>query len=85
MNLAFQEGFYFHHASQDGYVLMCKWIDTKSENRIPCYPDHYVGVGGIVVNKKHEVLLIQEVRRVPKIWKFPGGLMDPGETIKEAV
>jgi 8-oxo-dGTP pyrophosphatase MutT (NUDIX family) len=30
------------------------------------------------------VLLIQEVTG-PRLWKLPGGLMDPKETIKEAV
>ena len=63
---------------------MCKWIDERCEDRIPTYPDHYVGVGGAVINKKQEVLLIQEVRG-PKTWKFPGGLMNPGETMKESV
>ncbi len=29
--------------------------------------------------------MIQEVKRVPRMWKFPGGLMDPGETIEQAV
>lgn len=62
------------------------WMDPSTANRIPAFADHYVGVGGVVVNDKDEVLLIQEVKSPePKPWKFPGGLMDPGETIKDAI
>lgn len=58
MNAASLEGFYFHHALPQGYVLMCKWIDSRCANRIPDYPHHYIGVGGLCVNKKNEILLI---------------------------
>ena len=27
-------------------------------NKMPAFADHYVGVGGIVINSKQEVLLI---------------------------
>mmetsp|Transcript_7371 Transcript_7371/g.5640 ORF Transcript_7371/g.5640 Transcript_7371/m.5640 type:complete len:81 (+) Transcript_7371:733-975(+) len=80
MNVAAEQGFYFHHALPEGYVLMCKWIDDSCENRIPYYPHHYIGLGGLVINKKKEVLMIQEIKNKDK-WKYPGGLMDPGETI----
>jgi hypothetical protein len=51
MNVAFKEKFYFHHSSPNGeYVLMAKWTDESCENRLPGYPDHYIGVGGLVIN-----------------------------------
>jgi ADP-ribose pyrophosphatase YjhB (NUDIX family) len=87
MNIAFKHGFYLHHAnrSQD-YILMCKWMDTTTKDKIPAYADHYVGVGGVAINSKGEILLIQERRQPePRTWKFPGGFMDPGETVKQAV
>jgi ADP-ribose pyrophosphatase YjhB (NUDIX family) len=60
-------------------------MDPSSHNKIPAYADHYVGVGGVVINQKGEILLIQERREPePRKWKFPGGFMDPGETIKQA-
>ena len=62
MNVAVKHGFYFHHASPKGYVLMCLWLDPSTPSRIPAYPDHYVGVGGVVLNSKGELLLIQERR-----------------------
>ena len=59
MNTASALGFYFHHAHrQENYVLMCKWTDESVADRLPAFADHYVGVGGIMVNDKNEVLLI---------------------------
>lgn len=90
MNVAAKHGFYFHHAHrQDNYVLMCLWTDPIVADRMPAYADHYVGVGGIMVNDKQEVLMIQETRSVgkgaDKPWKFPGGYVDRGETVRKAV
>ena len=65
---------------------MCLWMDASTHDKIPAYADHYIGVGGAIINSKNEILLIQENRQPePKKWKFPGGFMDPGETIKQAV
>ena len=61
---------------------MCLWLDTTTHDKIPSYAGHYLGVGGAVINSKGELLLIQENRSPePKPWKFPGGFMDPGESI----
>ena len=90
INSAANHGFYFHHAHKDeNYVLMCKWVDETTGDRLPAYADHYVGVGGIMVNEHNQVLMIQQ-RRVSgsgnfRPWKFPGGYVDRGETIKQAV
>ena len=58
-------------------------------DRLPAYADHFVGVGGIMVNDNEEVLMIQENRSAGtgsgKPWKFPGGFVDQGETIKQGV
>ena len=65
---------------------MCLWMDESTHDKIPAYADHYVGVGGVAINQKNEILLIQERRQPePKLWKLPGGFMDPGETIKISV
>lgn len=59
MNVASKHGFYFHHSSKkDNRVVMAKWTDKKMADRLPAYPDHLVAVGGIVVNKNNEILLI---------------------------
>jgi len=58
-------------------------------DRLPAYADHYVGVGGIMVNDMEEVLMIQERRSAGqgenKPWKFPGGYVDRGETVRQGV
>ena len=65
---------------------MCLWMDESTHDKIPAYADHYIGVGGAVINDKDEILLIKEHRQPePKQWKLPGGFMDPGETINKAV
>jgi hypothetical protein len=59
MNVAVKYGFYFHHASPKGsYVLMCLWLDQSTHDKIPAYSDHYVGVGGAIINDKDEILMI---------------------------
>ena len=58
MNVASKHGFYFHHANKsEDYVLMCLWLDENVEDRLPAYANHYVGVGGAVINEKEEILL----------------------------
>jgi hypothetical protein len=32
--------------------MMCKWTDDSMPDKMPAYADHYVGVGGIVINNK---------------------------------
>ena len=64
---------------------MKKWLPKDQPDKMPHYATHFCGVGGCVINKKDEVLMIQEVRPFAKgLWKFPGGLVDPGESIEEA-
>ena len=51
-------GFKFHHA-KDHYVMMTKWLLDKEPSTMPLYASHYVGVGGLVLNKdKTQILCI---------------------------
>lgn len=84
---AVTQGFQFHHAKQD-YVLLTRWLpDTPSS--LPKYSFTQIGVGGIVLNGKGEVLMVQErVSPIPLFqgsWKLPGGLADPSEDFAETV
>ncbi|URE22106.1 BSD, partial [Musa troglodytarum] len=77
-----EEGFQYHHA-EPSYVMLVYWIpDTK--NTLPVNATHRVGVGAFVMNDKREVLAVQEKSgkfRGSGIWKFPTGVVEPGEDI----
>ena len=87
MDVAASQGFYFHHAQESkGYVLMILWLDSSVPCRMPHFAHHYVGVGGAVINKLNQIMLIKENRSIDKRkWKLPGGFMDPLESLKQAV
>ena len=59
--------------------------------RVSC--SHIIGVGGMAVNTQNQVLCVREAMTQPEWdgackvgnWKLPGGLMDLGEEIPEAV
>jgi hypothetical protein len=54
---------------------------------MPGYASHYVGVGGAVFNDRGEILVIVEKYLIDgvKRWKLPGGLVERGERLSEAV
>jgi len=85
--IAIKYGFEIHHA-QKAYIKLTCWLpNTEDEpNKIPDYASHYIGVGGLVINDKNEILVIQEKYFLTKpIWKFPGGLVEAGEDLAIAV
>ena len=77
-------GFTFHHARQPDRVAMVKWLPADEECQIPPYAHHMIGVGGMVVNGRDEILTIQEKYNVQASWKLPGGYVDPGEDLPAA-
>lgn len=83
IDIALKEGaFKFHHA-KEGYVMMTKWMDKESINKMPSFATHYIGVGGLVLNKdRTKILAIQERKPIIEgLWKLPGGLVETGENI----
>lgn len=82
-------GFDFHHAEGPRCVLK-KWINTEMEDKIPTpLATHQVGCAGLVTNDdRKELLVIKEAERhngVRVQWKLPGGMLDRGEDIEDAV
>ena len=80
-------GFAFHHA-QPGYLLMTRWL-LPTPSPLPSYGFTQIGVGGVVLNARDEVLMVQErvspMARYQGTWKLPGGLADPGENFADTV
>jgi 8-oxo-dGTP pyrophosphatase MutT (NUDIX family) len=81
-------GFAFHHAKPE-YALLTRWLPTDKPSPLPMYGFTQIGVGGVVVNSKNEVLMVQErvapMAMFQNSWKLPGGLADPGEDFAETV
>ncbi|CAF3001026.1 unnamed protein product [Rotaria socialis] len=82
ISIAQKFGFVLHHAKPD-YVMLTNWLDENEPNPLPSYAISTIGVGGLVVNSKREVLLIQErFAYVDDYFKLPGGALDIGEPIE---
>lgn len=81
-----QLGFDFQFA-KPGMLVLTTWLPLDSESRLPHGPTHQVGVGALVLNRKGQMLVVQE-RTGPaskyQLWKLPTGLLDPGEDIGTA-
>lgn len=67
-----QNGFDFHHA-RPGFVMMHKWLPPNVTANIPPYSHTMIGVGGLVVNDKNQILTISEKHSIIQgAWKLPG-------------
>ncbi|MFL2804165.1 MAG: NUDIX domain-containing protein [Dehalococcoidia bacterium] len=80
---ASQLGFLMHHAYED-YVMMTLAIEENTF--IPPYSTHYIGVGGVVINDRNEILVVSEKYRssAKPSYKLPGGALVQGEHISLA-
>jgi hypothetical protein len=59
MSAAAEQGFVFHHAEGKSATLV-SWLPDDQPNSVPLYATHQVGVGGIVLDGRGNVLTIQE-------------------------
>jgi len=83
--VAVDQGFSFHHA-EERYALLTRPLVEGAY--IPPYATHYVGVGGAVINDKDELLVVSERYRrrgSGPAYKLPGGALQPGEHLVDAV
>ncbi|MBS9778128.1 MAG: NUDIX domain-containing protein [Gammaproteobacteria bacterium] len=88
ISVAIACGFDFHHVrnTADNAVILTKRLIDDA--LIPEFANHTIGVGGIVLNDKDEVLTIIEKHDMvsrPGHLKFPGGSVDKGELLAHAV
>lgn len=59
--------------------MMVRWLPTHETANIPPYSHTMVGVGGLVINNKNQILTITEKQAIIiGSWKLPGGYVEPG-------
>jgi len=78
----------FHHVEENDILCLYKWLLNTPCN-LPNYASRYLGVGGLILNKDGQILLVKERRTISKkldeMWKIPTGLAENGESIQQAV
>ncbi|KAI6702312.1 hypothetical protein NL676_011448 [Syzygium grande] len=82
--IAVKEGFRYHHA-EENYVMLTYWL-PEGPCMLPGNASHQVGVGGLVINEKNEVLVVQEIYCSPAcvgLWKLPTRFIAESESIFE--
>ncbi|MGL1890400.1 MAG: NUDIX domain-containing protein [Spirochaetaceae bacterium] len=82
ISAAVDSGFLFHHADENGLLLTLKLVKDAF---VPGYATHYIGAGGVVIDDQNRILVIHERFHKIKTYKLPGGALDPGEHISDAV
>lgn len=83
--VAVDHGFIFHHSTPEQSTLVYRLVPDAF---VPNYASHYVGVGGVVINEKNELLVVAEQyhrQTNPRFYKLPGGMLDPDEHVETAV
>jgi len=78
-------GFVFHHSKTNYLMLTCQ-IETDAF--VPPYASHYIGAGGVVLNDHDELLVVWESAHRQsghKYYKLPGGALQQGEHLVDAV
>ena len=77
-------GFFFHHANEADLMMVHRLVENAF---VPNHATHYIGVGGVVINQRQELLVVCERHRRTSrpYYKLPGGALQPGEHLVDAV
>jgi 8-oxo-dGTP pyrophosphatase MutT (NUDIX family) len=81
---AVDAGFTFHHSGDDYLLLTHRLVEGAF---VPHHATHYIGAGGVVLNDRRELLVVcEKYRRTSRpYYKLPGGALQPGEHLVQAV
>ena len=77
-------GFTFHHAGEPSAMMVRR---LQADAFIPPYATHYIGIGGVVLNARDELLVVVEKYHStsrPGFYKLPGGALNQGEHLADA-
>ena len=83
--IATEAGFTFHHANEDSLTLTYR---VQTDAFVPTYATHCIGAGGVVLNSRRQLLVVNERHRRDLSrphYKLPGGALLAGEHVAEAV
>jgi 8-oxo-dGTP pyrophosphatase MutT (NUDIX family) len=82
--VAVEQGFFFHHSNEGDLMLVARLVEGAF---VPTHATHYIGVGGVCINERQELLVVCERHRRTSqpYYKLPGGALQPGEHLVEAV
>jgi len=75
-------GFVFHNCLEDEITLILR---IQEEAYAPFVPTHSIGAGALIFNDKQQVLVIREKLGNHTGFKLPGGHIELGEKISEAI
>lgn len=60
--------------------MMYKWLPDSKSN-LPPTSHTNLGVGGIVLNEKNQLLVVMEQHTEKQHWKLPGGYVERGNLV----
>jgi 8-oxo-dGTP pyrophosphatase MutT (NUDIX family) len=82
--LAVEKGFFFHHSNEGDLMMVARLVEGAF---VPTHATHYIGVGGVCINERQELLVVCERHRrtAQPYYKLPGGALQQGEHLVEAV
>lgn len=82
INLLTEAGFVFHNCLEDEITLILR---LKPDAYAPFVPTHSIGAGALIFNDKQQILVIREKLANHSGFKLPGGHIELGEKISEAI
>jgi ADP-ribose pyrophosphatase YjhB (NUDIX family) len=82
IQIATDAGFVFHNCLEDEITLILR---IKKAAYAPFVPTHSIGAGAIIFNQHQQILVIREKIATSPGFKLPGGHIELGEKISEAI
>lgn len=82
IQIATNAGFVFHNCLEDEITLILR---IKKEAYAPFVPTHSIGAGAVIFNQEHQILVIREKIATSPGFKLPGGHIELGEKISDAI